>query len=179
VGPGASNGNDQGGSHPWPRRRSNALPACLRVNGERFRRREPATASARLAGGAAASFGAVQAQSKDCVPARRRHRPERSAPRVPEGLSSSFSASQNIFRAASWRRSWRSAINHPPRLLLPGSKERRRWPTSGSRRLAPPRGVAYWIGVAINGVLFLAVVWFLINLAFGSSAEDARPPAAD
>ena len=46
-------------------------------------------------------------------------------------------------------------------------------------RLAPPRGVAYWIGVAINGVLFLAVVWFLINLAFGSSAEDARPPAAD
>ena len=46
-------------------------------------------------------------------------------------------------------------------------------------RLAPPRGLAYWLGLTINGVLFLAVVWFLINLALGSSAGDTRQPGSD
>jgi len=32
------------------------------------------------------------------------------------------------------------------------------------RKLPPPRGIAYWLGVAINGALFLVVVWFLIHL---------------
>jgi hypothetical protein len=35
------------------------------------------------------------------------------------------------------------------------------------RKLEPPRGITYWLGVTINGALFLLVIWFLIHLILG------------